>query len=120
MPGSALGFAQGWWLWIVLAAVGLGLIPLYAHWLGRSGWVAAMGVGLQVGGAIGNLLDRLILGGATDVLYLGVGPIWNLADVALVVGTLMATWALAQRSLTAAGLDAPRRRRGQNGDDGRN
>jgi signal peptidase II len=107
--GSAFGFGQGWWVWLLLALVGVLLIPLYAWWLGREGWVAVAGIGLQVGGALGNVLDRLVLGGATDVLYTGWGPIWNLADVALGLGTLLATWALAQRrrsiiAPTAAGL----------------
>jgi signal peptidase II len=94
--GSAFGFGQGWWVWLLLALVGVLLIPLYARWLARRGWVAGAGLGLQVGGALGNVLDRLALGGATDVLYAGSGPVWNLADLALVVGTLLATWALAR------------------------
>jgi signal peptidase II len=52
---------------------------------------------MQVGGALGNLLDRVALGGATDIIYAGWGPVWNLADVALAVGTVLATWALARR-----------------------
>src|SRR5437868_15106899 len=76
--GSAFGFGPGWWVWLLLAVVGVLLIPLYAHWLKGGGWAATIGVGLQVGGALGNVLDRLVLGGATDVLYAGWGPIWNL------------------------------------------
>jgi signal peptidase II len=95
--GSALGFRQGWWIWVFLAVGGILLIPFYARWLRGTGWVAVLAVGLQVGGALSNALDRLILGGASDVLYLGVGPIWNLADLAIGAGTLLATWALARR-----------------------
>jgi signal peptidase II len=95
--GSALGFRQGWWVWLVLAGCGLLLIPLYARWLRGGGWVVVMAVGLQAGGAFGNVLDRLLFGGASDVLSVGGGPTWNLADVALGVGTLLATWALARR-----------------------
>jgi signal peptidase II len=97
--GSALGFRQGWWVWVLLAAVGVLLIPLYARWLRVTGWVAVMGVGLQVGGALGNLLDRLISGGASDVLYIGGAVTWNLADIALAVGTALATWALLRSRL---------------------
>jgi signal peptidase II len=100
--GSALGFGQGWWVWLVLAGCGLLLIPLYARWLRSGGWVGVIAVGLQAGGALGNLLDRLLLGGASDVLYLGGGPTWNLADVALGLGTLLATWALARRRAIAS------------------
>jgi hypothetical protein len=40
------------------------------------GWLAAIAIGLQVGGGLGNLMDRLVLGGASDVLYLRLGPTW--------------------------------------------
>jgi signal peptidase II len=95
--GSALGFGQGWWIWLLLAVVGLLLIPLYARML-RGGRVAVLAVGLQVGGALGNLLDRLALGGASDVFYIaGWRFTWNRADVAIGVGTLFAVWALVRR-----------------------
>jgi signal peptidase II len=99
--GSAFGFRQGWWIWVVLAACGFLLIFVYGVWLRGAGWPAALGVGLQVGGALGNLLDRVVIGGASDVLYVGGGLTWNLADVALVGGTLIATWALARTLLPA-------------------
>ena len=94
--GSAFGFRQGWWIWVALAACGVLLIPVYGRWLHGAGRLAALGVGLQVGGALANLLDRLVLGGASDVLYVGGQLTWNLADVALLAGTLVATWALAR------------------------
>lgn len=46
----------------------------------------AAGGGLVLGGAAGNLLDRLSSGGVTDYLDFRVWPIFNLADVAIVVG----------------------------------
>lgn len=95
--GSALGYAQGWQLWVLLAVVGLALVPLYARRLRGSPWPAATAVGLQLGGSAGNLADRLLLGGATDMLSVGYGLVWNLADVALAVGTVLATWLLLVR-----------------------
>jgi signal peptidase II len=95
--GSALGFRQGWWLWVVLALAGVPLIAWYARWLRDGGWIASIAVGLQLGGALGNVLDRVVLGGASDVLYLGGGLTWNVADVAIGMGTLLATWALARQ-----------------------
>jgi signal peptidase II len=100
--GSAYGFVQGWWGWIALALLGLLLIPLYARLLGPTSRVAVLAVGLQVGGALGNLFDRLVLGGASDILYLGAGPTWNLADVAIAIGTVLATYALARRRLATS------------------
>jgi lipoprotein signal peptidase len=46
---------------------------------------------LEAGGALGNLLDRLVLGSATDMLTVGPGVVWNIADIGLAVGTLLAT-----------------------------
>jgi hypothetical protein len=43
-----------------------------------------------------NLLDRVVLGGASDVLYVSGRVTWKLADVAIAVGALVATWALAR------------------------
>ena len=45
-----------------------------------------VGGGLVLGGAAGNLIDRLFSGGVTDYLDLRVWPIFNLADVAIVCG----------------------------------
>jgi signal peptidase II len=95
--GSALGLGQGLWLWVALAGLGVLLIPVYAQLLGMHGWLAISAVGLQLGGALGNLLDRLTLGGATDIIYVGWGPVWNIADVALALGAVLATWALVVR-----------------------
>ena len=88
--GSGLGFRQGWWLWIVLAVAGLLLVLAYAHRGGRVVFPLALGAGLQLGGAAGNLLDRALFGGATDFIAVGAVVI-NLADVALFVGTALAT-----------------------------
>jgi signal peptidase II len=96
--GSAFGLGQGLLVWVLLALAGALLIPVYARWLRGAGWLAALAVGLQVGGALGNVGDRLLLGGATDVLFLGQGPVWNLADVALLCGMLLATWSLVRSS----------------------
>jgi len=97
--GSVLGFTQGWWVWVLLAGVGVLLVPIYARWLGLDNWGAVLAVGLQAGGALGNLLDRIAFGGASDVLYVGGGYTWNLADVALAAGTLLATWTLLRGRL---------------------
>lgn len=47
------------------------------------------GGGLVIGGAAGNLLDRVASGGVTDYLDLRVWPIFNLADVAIVCGVAL-------------------------------
>lgn len=101
--GSIGGAAQGLGVWLLLAAVGLLLIPAYGYVVRDAGWTAAVGLGLQAGGAVGNLADRLRLGGVVDFLAVGTYVI-NLADIALVVGM-----ALAIAALRHSGLFTPRR-----------
>ena len=92
--GSALGFSQGAALWPVLAAAGIGLVLLLGAG-GRPGRPMTWSVGLMLGGAIGNLMDRFLFGGVTDFLgftWGGHGGVSiNLADLALAVGTMIAT-----------------------------
>ncbi len=48
---------------------------------------------IVLGGGLGNLLDRLLMGEVTDFLWLGAGPVqtgvFNLADVAILFGILV-------------------------------
>lgn len=57
--------------------------------MGRAGWA---GIGLLLGGAAGNLLDRVRLGGVVDFVDLGFWPVFNLADVGVVAGALLLAW----------------------------
>jgi lipoprotein signal peptidase len=50
----------------------------------------ALAMGLQLGGALGNLLDRVLFGAVTDFLEPGVGLIFNFADIALLAGLVVA------------------------------
>ncbi len=61
-------------------------VVVYALRLGmRGGWLA-VGVGLVVGGAVGNLLDRLRFGYVIDFVSIGPWPNFNVADSAISVG----------------------------------
>ena len=51
-------------------------------------------LGLQIGGAIGNLLDRLLLGYVVDFIDVGMWPVFNVADSSIVVGLLGLGWSL--------------------------
>jgi signal peptidase II len=88
--GSLLGFQQGLWVWAALALAGVLLVPFYAQRLGPSNAPAMVAVGLQVGGTISNLLDRLLFGTVTDFIDIGVIVVFNPADLALVAGMCLA------------------------------
>jgi signal peptidase II len=46
-------------------------------------------IGILMGGAIGNLIDRLTMGGVTDFVDVGRWPIFNIADASITVGIFM-------------------------------
>ena len=50
--------------------------------------------GLLVGGALGNLLDRLLNGAVTDFIKLPLWPAFNVADMAITFGVLALLWVL--------------------------
>jgi signal peptidase II len=59
----------------------------------------ALAVGLVLGGALGNLADRLfrghgfLNGAVVDFVDLRVWPVFNLADAAITIGCLLLVWA---------------------------
>ncbi len=104
--GSALGFLQGMWVWVLIAALGLALLPLYGQRLKNTALLAPAALGFQAGGAIANLMDRALFGGVTDFIDVGIGVIFNPADVALLAGMVLALEALrrsgeSERSMLA-------------------
>jgi signal peptidase II len=88
--GAAFGlFPSGSMLFTVVAVVVSLLILLYNFQLvGRHFWLR-VALGLQLGGALGNLLDRLRLGHVTDFLDFGPWPVFNVADAAIVSGVVI-------------------------------
>jgi len=56
---------------------------------GGSGWLVWLPAALLIGGAVGNLADRVRDGAVTDFINLPLWPTFNLADVAIVVGVLL-------------------------------
>jgi signal peptidase II len=54
----------------------------------RGGFWGALGVALVLGGAIGNVMDRVHYGEVIDFLDFRVWPVFNLADSAITIGTI--------------------------------
>lgn len=75
----------------VLCGVALCVIAVLVFWLFRAPSVLlGVGLGLMIGGALGNLLDRLRIGAVVDFLYFHAGgygfPAFNIADSAITIG----------------------------------
>jgi len=54
--------------------------------------LAEISFGLILGGALGNLLDRLIHGAVIDFLDFRIWPVFNLADSAITIGVILLAW----------------------------
>ena len=88
--GVTFGLLQGtpWW---ALAIVATAVVLFLAISLVRSTAISeAVAYGMVIGGALGNILDRIRFGGVTDFLDFYIGtthwPAFNLADVFVVCG----------------------------------
>jgi signal peptidase II len=87
-PGTAFGIIQGksWPLFLISIAVFVVLIVVLWHWGGPGSTLFQLGLGLIIGGALGNIIDRIILGEVVDFIDVGFWPVFNLADAAIVIG----------------------------------
>lgn len=56
--------------------------------------IYSVSLGLILAGAIGNLIDRLLLGYVVDFLDFRVWPVFNVADSAITVGAILLGWSL--------------------------
>lgn len=91
--GAAFSMATGytWILTLIALAVVAGIIR-YSHRLGSIWW--ALGLGLVLGGALGNLIDRIfrapgpLRGHVVDFMSVGWWPVFNVADSAVVCGAI--------------------------------
>ncbi len=88
--GTAFGMFQGNnKALLLLAFLILGVLLYSARGLAeRGGFIGAFGIALVLGGAIGNVMDRIHFGQVIDFLDFRVWPIFNIADSAISVGTL--------------------------------
>lgn len=85
--GAAFGLFQNGSLLLALVAVAVSLaIVMYYHNLPGGQWLLRLSLGLQLGGALGNLIDRLRLGHVVDFIDVHLIPVFNLADSAIVCG----------------------------------
>ena len=94
--GSAFSFLAdaGGWQKLVFSAVAIGVSAAMAAviWKHSAEKLAPAAAALVLGGAIGNLIDRLMLGSVTDFIDLHIGdihwPAFNIADSAIVLGVI--------------------------------
>jgi signal peptidase II len=85
--GAAFGILQGQTLFLMVSTfLGLAAILLYYLYPPMEHGILRLALGLQLGGAVGNLVDRVRVGRVTDFIDIGPWPNFNLADSSIVVG----------------------------------
>jgi signal peptidase II len=100
--GAAFSLAGGRGGLVAILAIAI-VVGLIAFGRGIDSKVGAVSLGLVLGGAVGNLLDRLFRegsgflgGGVVDFVDLQWWPVFNVADAAVVIGGLLLVFVVAR------------------------
>lgn len=88
--GAAFGmFQDGNQVFKVLAFIVIGAIIYYYPQVEKESIFLKLAMGLQLGGAAGNLIDRLLKNEVTDFISVGTFPVFNVADASISVGVVI-------------------------------
>jgi signal peptidase II len=88
--GAAFGiFQEGSMVFTVLAFIVSAAIIYYYPQVSSQDWPLRLAMSMQLGGAIGNLIDRLTIGHVTDFISVGTFPVFNVADSSISVGCVV-------------------------------
>ncbi|MDR3388348.1 MAG: signal peptidase II [Rudaea sp.] len=99
--GAAFSFLadqQGWQRWL-FSGLALIVSAVLTNWLRRTpraDWRTALPLALVIGGALGNLIDRVRFGHVTDFIQVyyqqWAFPSFNVADSAISIGAVLLVW----------------------------
>lgn len=91
--GAAFGMLEGsrWFFVFIAVLVGLGVF-CFRKELQKESCLTQLGTALFIGGAVGNLIDRIVLGKVIDFFDFRIWPIFNVADIAICVGVGLILW----------------------------
>lgn len=88
--GSLFGIFQGnaFWLGLISLAMSVGILWYAFQQKERDGWLPFVTLGFLLGGALGNMLDRLMFGFVVDFFDIqmhgrNIWPVFNVADIAV-------------------------------------
>jgi signal peptidase II len=73
----------------IVAILVAGGIIYYFPRVPRGMLLVRIALGLQLGGALGNLIDRMFFGTVTDFISLWTFPVFNVADASITIGTAL-------------------------------
>lgn len=93
--GAAFGILQNQMVFFIIVTSLVILLLVGVYWkLAQKNTVLTIALSLQLGGTIGNFLDRVRLSYVVDFLDFRVWPVFNVADMAIVAGVILLAWQL--------------------------
>ena len=88
--GAAFGMLQGNTWFLILTSVLVSAVVAYLIWKVKpENRYVKLSLALILGGALGNLVDRVLLGYVVDFLDFRIWPVFNIADSCVVVGAIL-------------------------------
>lgn len=88
--GVAFGMFQGANLFFaILAAIVSIAIIIYFPRIPKTDWVLRVALSMQLAGAVGNLIDRIVVGQVTDFISVGNFAVFNIADSSITLGVIV-------------------------------
>ncbi|MCD8198586.1 MAG: signal peptidase II [Phascolarctobacterium sp.] len=98
--GAAFGMFEGRrCLFIIITAATISVMWFFRRDIRAGDKTLQMGAALFVGGAIGNLIDRMISGLVIDFFDFKIWPVFNVADIAICVGIGLIIWSIIKTEL---------------------
>ena len=97
-PGAAFGMLEHQrWFFILVALAAVLLGAAFYKKLQHESFLMRSGAGLLLGGAVGNLADRIQSGLVVDFLDFRIWPVFNIADIAICAGAGILIFDIWQR-----------------------
>ena len=91
--GAAFGILQGQTTFLIVTSLlGVAAIVLYYFFPPLEHGLLRVALGLQLGGAAGNLIDRVRFGYVTDFVNFDFWPAFNVADASISIGVVAILW----------------------------
>jgi len=101
--GSAFGILQGQNTPLIfISFVGIIVLAVIYQSQAQANNLLRLSLGLQLGGAFGNLIDRIFRDRVTDFIDIGPWPVFNCADVSIVTGLIILAWIFLKPGRQAA------------------
>lgn len=86
-PGAAFGILENQRMFFILIGTVILCAAIYFYsYIKKENFFIRYGMSMLLGGAVGNLIDRVRIGYVIDFFDFRIWPIFNIADIAIVVG----------------------------------